>query len=385
MEDPDEIGRAITSDSRLKRRSRSLSAIPNFETIRPRRHKSDDLQLWRDSYDVDFLSPLSSNFPDESSDIHETDALGLRPVANQEPIMPAQQFDFGNMEVARDRSEDAQIGVPALETVSEADDRSHQLQNTIARLDGDGDLFAPASEWNGTENNTLREARAEPSAASSSVTTDHHSRSLDMHASSRSTSHHSISSVNDTLASSGINHRYQTSSRPENRPISENTITAKGDMPKGKASSFTEEHYATLLGLLETERSARLALEGQVRRLTYQVNILMKQAAGEDDTVQVKGGGASAGKMSVFDEDDDDEKRYSNHDHSHGLMDDSGFGSGIPEDDDDESQSFATPHEEGDDHTFGIYADEHEAVDERAPRALSLSQMTMGRMQATVM
>jgi hypothetical protein len=353
--------------------------------MRPRRHKSDDLQLWRDSYDVDFLSPLSSNFPDEGSDIHETNELVLRPVANQEPIMPAQQFDFGNMEVARDGGEDAAAGAAPLDAVSEADDRTHQLQSTIAQLDGGGALFAPKAEWTGMGNNSMREVQAKPSVTSSSITTDQHSRFLDMHTSSRQTSHHSLSSVNDTLASSGINQMFQTSPRPENRPISENTITAKSDMPNRQSSPFTEEHYATLLGLLETERSARLALEAQVRCLTHQVSVLMKQAAGEDDTVQVTTGFASVEKTSVFDEDDDGEKRYSNDSHSQKLMDDSGFGSGMPEDDDDdESQSFVTPHEDGD-HTFGIYADEHEALDEHAPRAISLSQMTMGRMQATVM
>lgn len=392
VDDPNEIGRAITSDSRgLKRRSRSLSAIPNFEVARPRRHRSDDLRFWRDSHDIDFLSPLSSNFPDEDGATSQPDALGILPTADAGPITPAQHFDFGTMEVTRDADEASVEEEGPMANPIETDSRLYEFQDTMARLDGSADMYStPAAEWHSPDKTEMMGLglAMEPSVAHSSTTAGNHSRSLDMHASSRPSSR---SSFNDTLASSGHKNLQVVATKSAHRPLSENTVTGNipaGDERKTASAPFNEEHYATLLGLLETERSARLALEAQVRRLSHQVSILMKHAGPGDDTEHAVAGVASISTTSAFDDDDDDEdqggeKRFSGNGYGRRMLDDSGFGAGERDDDEESSQSFATPHED-EDRTFGIYAGENDSLDEHAPRAMSLSQMTMGRMQTTV-
>lgn len=63
-EDPDAIGRAITSDGSdtgLKRRSRSLSQLNEVALEQAGRRRSGEIRYWRESYDVPGpLSPLSS-------------------------------------------------------------------------------------------------------------------------------------------------------------------------------------------------------------------------------------------------------------------------------------------------------------------------------------
>jgi len=86
LEDPSEIGRAITSDSGAgaRRRSRSLSGLNDIfaaggaslgetRTIEVRR-RSDEIKYWRESYNQGFRSPLSSNAPEKD----ETEIQGDR-------------------------------------------------------------------------------------------------------------------------------------------------------------------------------------------------------------------------------------------------------------------------------------------------------------------
>ena len=111
-EDPDEIGRAITSDSNNdtghKRRSRSLSQLDELALGQqdPRR-RSDEIRYWRESYDVPGpLSPLSSLPPNENETDtndynfdHGRTSFGIAESSaiDKAPQTPPQPFNFGSI------------------------------------------------------------------------------------------------------------------------------------------------------------------------------------------------------------------------------------------------------------------------------------------------
>ncbi|KUI62502.1 hypothetical protein VP1G_09630 [Cytospora mali] len=111
-EDPEEIGRAITSDSSgdmgHKRRSRSLSQLDELaQDKRDSRRRSDEIRYWRESYDIPGpLSPLSSLPPNEN----ETEAndynfdqgrtsmsIAESAAVDKTPQTPPQPFNFGSI------------------------------------------------------------------------------------------------------------------------------------------------------------------------------------------------------------------------------------------------------------------------------------------------
>jgi hypothetical protein len=144
------------------------------------------------------------------------------------------------------------------------------------------------------------------------------------------------------------------------------------------------DHYTTLLALIHTERSAREALETQVKTLGHQLSILSNSAVmngGYDPPPTAK----SFGDRSAFDHDDDDDNLASlaviTRSHSrHVDPEDSGIGTGHG-DDSEYSDTFETPREEGG-HSFGAFGEDLDREDQaqtKAARTLSLSQLTMGR------
>lgn len=108
-DDPNAIGRAITSDangdSTYKRRSRSLSQLDQILPGDGRR-RSDEIRYWRQSYDVSVgpLSPLSSNpsGPNDAEAEHSEHYDGRRSLgavdssADRVPPTPPQPFVFGS-------------------------------------------------------------------------------------------------------------------------------------------------------------------------------------------------------------------------------------------------------------------------------------------------
>jgi len=111
-DDPDMIGRAITSDSLAepnshRRRSRSLSGIQDMADGRPPpRRRSDEIRYWRESYDPGFLSPLSSAHDvhgdhGDHVDFDDTGAVSLSvpdsPHVDRPPKTPPQPFVFGSI------------------------------------------------------------------------------------------------------------------------------------------------------------------------------------------------------------------------------------------------------------------------------------------------
>lgn len=113
-DDPEEIGRALTSDTGgengHKRRSRSLSQL--YEVAQEqkesrRRSRSDEIRFWRESYDVPGpLSPLSSNPNENETDIGNEDqfdhgrtsmSIAESQAADRAPKTPPQPFNFGTL------------------------------------------------------------------------------------------------------------------------------------------------------------------------------------------------------------------------------------------------------------------------------------------------
>lgn len=116
-EDPDAIGRAITSDGNgsdlgHKRRSRSLSQLNEVALEAAGRRRSDEIRYWRESYDVPGpLSPLSSGPIETETEANEENyELGggrvsmsvAESAADRIPKTPPQPFHFGSVATMKD-------------------------------------------------------------------------------------------------------------------------------------------------------------------------------------------------------------------------------------------------------------------------------------------
>lgn len=102
VEDPEEIGKAITSDSKtLKRRSRSMSAIPYLQSpLGERRRRSDEARYRRTTpqYNADAMPPMSPNTSEEAA--LRAFSLNLppsTPTSTVVPQTPTEQFNFGDL------------------------------------------------------------------------------------------------------------------------------------------------------------------------------------------------------------------------------------------------------------------------------------------------
>ncbi|KAM3540123.1 hypothetical protein ARSEF1564_006962 [Beauveria bassiana] len=477
-DDPDEIGRAITGDAgRLKRRSRSMSAIPRFE-VKPeeqqqqqqqqqhRRHRprSQEVRELRDScvYGQDPLSPLSSEFP-------EDDALAAfdldlpnppRPAAPEPPtttttttttaVAAPGPFMFGSLISEEEAANRQQVDEVTLSSrVNGIENRLHVVEDSVSLLRykanphahvgwTPGDAALPSGLVVGIQ----------PSYSYPNTRHPHHSLSMGIApTSTRPSSGHSEAVFTESTShSDGGNHsssytapqqqQQQHLSLPDDvaaaaaaaaaaaRPNSEQTLRGHHHLaPQRHASSLlSDEQYSSLLGLLETERSARIALEAQVRQLTRQLNmLLLARHARRGDHHKAS---AAPAPVSVFEYDADESESFVEGGGSKGSsprrnlwhpqqqhgysLDDSGIDPGITrhastnhdyndddndddddDDDDDDgvessSQLYATPSEETHSGTFNVYpAAEQEGG--ASPRTMSLSSITMSPMPTAVM
>ncbi|KAJ0121071.1 hypothetical protein J7T55_008231 [Diaporthe amygdali] len=145
-DDPEEIGRALTSDtggeSGHKRRSRSLSQL--YEVAQEqkdarRRSRSDEIRFWRESYDVPGpLSPLSSNPNENETDIGNEDqyehgrasmSVAESQMGDKVPKTPPQPFNFGTLS---SMNEMAGMKITQAATL---DERFGCLENRVYRLE----------------------------------------------------------------------------------------------------------------------------------------------------------------------------------------------------------------------------------------------------------
>ncbi|KAK3329655.1 hypothetical protein B0H66DRAFT_33821 [Apodospora peruviana] len=318
LEDPSEIGRAITSDSGGgggggRRRSRSLSGLQDLSTgMRPgARRRSDEIRFWRESYDPGFMSPLSSN-PQDDADVDDTGVMDISapesPIVERPPKTPPQPFIFGpitnemvGMKITQAASIDMRIGnlegrTWKLERV--VDQLCHAVPGFRAPLDDDSTIAArtePTAQTTGYQPPFMHTSAVPPtipaiyqtmptagakasrrqSSSRQSVETDSHSRvsfgdapayvgsSLHPPSSSSATQSRSLTA---TAAPPGIS---------VDRPMSESTLRGSASLPTmGRDVGAGEGPYAELVAQLETERAARLELEAQVKKLSERLNTL---------------------------------------------------------------------------------------------------------------
>ncbi|KAM3444031.1 hypothetical protein NHJ13734_001630 [Beauveria thailandica] len=469
--DPDEIGRAITGDAgRLKRRSRSMSAIPRFEAKpeehqhqqhqdRHRRRRSQEVRELRDScvYGQDPLSPLSSEFP-------EDDALAAFDLDLPNPSRPAASepttttapgpFMFGSLISEDEAANRQQVDEVTLSSrVNGIENRLHVVEDSVSLLRYKANNPHAHVGWTTGDAALPGGLGIQPSFSYPGTRHPHHSLSMGMApASTRPSSDHSEAVFTEsTSRSDGGNHgsshtapqqqqQQQHLSLPDDdaaaRPISEQTLRGhhhhhsqnQNLPPQRHASSLlSDEQYTSLLGLLETERSARIALEAQVQQLTRQLNMLLLARHARRGHHQKAS--APLAPVSVFEYDADESEsfggrrrggggggggggskgsspRCSNiwHPQQHGYsLDDSGIDPGMArhastnhdynddddDDDDDDgaesaSQLYATPSEETHAGAFNMYP-AAEPEDGASPRTMSLSSMTMSPIPTAVM
>ncbi|KAI8217420.1 hypothetical protein K4K53_009198 [Colletotrichum sp. SAR 10_77] len=390
-EDPEEIGRAITSDVGHKRRSRSLSGINNPEARAHVRRRSDEIQYWRQSYDPAFYtSPATTNPPDD-----ENQFAGLAPMDMPEsPVSPIEQaqtpmrtppqpFSFGNLTHMNVMAGMKITQAASIETrIETLESRMQRMEDVVTQLCNSVPGFqvqmtqpgrpappVPPSQSSTAVNPTLQQV-ARQSAPSSRY----------------SNSAQSNTSFGEARTYVGSLHVHTGM----NRPTSNATIrgvTSLPAMPRAEAGrpteTFTADHYTMLLALLETERSSRQALESQVKKLTRRINMISGPTGNGRMSLQMEPPptAKSFGSVSAFDHDSSDDEDAAARNRRF-LAEDSGVGTGVG-DDDSYSEVFATPKEEQS-HGYGAFGEDlldedDDPARKKAARTLSLSQMTLGK------
>ncbi|PNY29745.1 Uncharacterized protein TCAP_00341, partial [Tolypocladium capitatum] len=387
-EDPDEIGRAITSDVQgLRRRSRSLYTIPLAESAMPgvARRRSDEIRHWRESYCPSVKSPVSS-LPSEIEDVGASAADERETVVEEPPRTPVIPFTFEDVRSMKE------VAGPEITEVASLDSRICGLESRVSQLEEfvtQRDQSVP-----GFGGHVDPPSRAPPSIPVSERAATPHP-----HPSYRTGNESRGSSANPSTRHSskmtfGDGPRFpEAAPQPAvpnpNGPTSTTTTrgaTTPPPMPRGVAGTITVDHYATLVAMFETERIARETLECQVKKLGHQIS-LMNILPGYAHTTQSEAPSAdrSYGETSVFDDDDDDDDQDQD---DHGIirkhsrlslrLADSDLAVG-GRDGDEHAESFVTRDKDGFD--FGIVGDEQ---DMSAARALSLSRLALGQPPAAM-
>ncbi|KAK1600409.1 uncharacterized protein LY79DRAFT_664699 [Colletotrichum navitas] len=371
-DDPEAIGRAITSDIGQKRRSRSLSGLQSNEIRADLRRRSDEIRYWRESYVPTFIaSPTSSNPPDHEHQFAGVGSEGMpdSPVEQGQQTVhtPPQPFSFGNLTHMNVMAGMKITQAASIETRIDAlEERMHRMEDVVTQLCNSVPGFQTHA------NPPRRPAPSIPDSNPSSQTT--------------------TTAVNPVLQQVLRQDAYASSyssSAHSNRPMSNSTLRGVTSLPaishletSRTIGTFTADHYTTLLALLETERASRQALESQVKKLTRRVNMYSGPGGHGRISLQMEPPptAKSFGSVSAFDRDSSDDDAFSRNQRF--LAEDSGVGTGLG-DDDSYSETFATPKEE---YPYGYGAFGEELRDEiedpqrkKAARTLSLSQMTLSK------
>ncbi|KAL0938987.1 uncharacterized protein CTRU02_205597 [Colletotrichum truncatum] len=397
-DDPEEIGRAITSDVGHKRRSRSLSGINNPEIRADLRRRSDEIRYWRQSYNqATIAAPALTNLPDHDNQYTEVAPMDM-PESPVSPIeqaqahthTPPQPFSFGSLTHLNVMAGMKITQAASIETrIETLEGRMQRMEDIVAQLCNSvpglqvrinqPDRTAPpvpgpnASSYNSTSVNTVLQQVSHPEGPGSRNTNSAHSKE-------------SHTSFGETPTYVGSLHLPASIHRPTStstiRGVS--SLPALSRMETGRATElFTADHYTMLLALLETERASRQALESQVKKLTRRINMISGPTGNGRLSLQMEPPptAKSFGSVSAFDRDSSDDDDAALRDRRY-LAEDSGVGTGVG-DDDSYSEVFATPKEEQP-YSYGAFGEELREEDEdpqrkKAARTLSLSQMTLGK------
>lgn len=393
-DNPEEIGRAITSDfSGLKRRSRSLSAITDKGrgSSSILRSRGSEIRYWRSSYDPEYKSPVASSFQAEGEEhgiasVDETAEMAGN--GNTVPASPIQPFSFGDaasmnhlagMKITQAASLESRLG--------SLEERVRGLEKASAELGSS--VTGHRSQFNSQE---LTKPRSVANAPPVSYRPNTGSKwpvnqgfDAGLYSSSRPSTGNSDALIQPsadfqlhTQLSIGRQSGLQPPISPDsNRPLSTATVRGATSLPsltQELSRPLTMEHYTTLMALLDTERSARQALEAQVKTLGHQLSIMAKSSNGFGQANRL------SKEKSAFDFDDDAEdetpKHLTSKHHQHHVgMQDSSISTCIRDDDDkDDNDSFTS---------YATWADEEAELDghgyNKATRTLSLSQLALNR------
>ncbi|KAL6804729.1 hypothetical protein GGI42DRAFT_322781 [Trichoderma sp. SZMC 28013] len=278
--DPEEIGRAITTG--LKRRSRSLSFIPLIETTPApsiTRRRSDEIPRgWRESYDQEPASPISSTAPDaedratfisdKSDDESKTDDEAELPDEIESPVKP---FTFSNIPYM---TEFAGTSMKITDAVN-LETRIGQVENRLSLVEGLLTHARQATPSAGLPDDVSERlappAPAWPSTFATAVRPSSHSS-----AQFSGTSRLSFGEIPIYARSASQQATKQPMfATPERPALASSLPTLSKSFPTG---SFLMDHetYNTLLTTMENDRAARIALEAQVMELSRQVSRLSK-------------------------------------------------------------------------------------------------------------
>ncbi|KAK0632326.1 hypothetical protein B0T14DRAFT_490709 [Immersiella caudata] len=312
-EDPEEIGRAITSDSgngsgngNGRRRSRSLSGLQDLVVTRPgARRRSDEIRFWRESYDPGFMSPLSSN---AQEDLDNDETAMMEASAPESPAVPPrtppQPFNFGIIP-------NTMVGMKITQAVTQAagietridglESRADKLERVVGQLcrgvpgfDGPdlhhGVPLSVAEEPSTSAYTTAPPVRMPPIPKAMSVETrETPRRYASSHRSVETTDTHSqisfgeaptfIGSLHPPSSSAAHYPSLTVTSNPLmgslQRPNSNSTVRGASSLPTmGRDTNSNDDAYASLAAQLEAERAARQALEAQVAKLSERLNTL---------------------------------------------------------------------------------------------------------------
>jgi hypothetical protein len=362
-DDPNEIGRAITSDSvGLRRRSRSLSGLPDIDTRGEGRRRSDEIRYWRESYDPAFMSPMSSNAPDnDDTGVMTMDIAAETPTVDR-PKTPPQPFHFGSIATMNEMAGMKITQAVSLDThLGNIDARIRRMEKVITQLAHAVPGFrlqverlerlerlepaeppeaaVHAGEFSGlgpdpTQSQVRLRAPAapavsEPSIAYTTNTTStaplnpslYHTASPGLrpptgYSASRESENDSHMSFGEAPTFIGSVHPFapqgllMPSSGAAARPTSNSTVrgaTSLPMLPRENSGPLTADHYTMLITLIETERTQRHLLEAQVKKLSRALNVLSSQSAA---TVQLEPPptARSFGGQSAFDHDSSEDE-----------------------------------------------------------------------------
>lgn len=300
-DDFDDIGRAITKDlSGLKRRSQSLSALATTsETLDgdPRRF-SGEIRYWRDSYETQGKSSIATSHPgvEDQEDDHEKN----EPIENPSAQAPVEPFKFPDVSDMSELSgmkitdvANLQHRIRSLESKTESLERTvENLSNFVLELDPFRNPSVSSSKSKGPATN--KGGGEGPSSGNPRI-----HRGFQGQITGMSSSNSGDNGVLDT----------QPAMDAQTRPLSSVTIRGATSLPSLSNDTprpLTMDQYTTLMALIDTERSSRVALEDKIKSLSHQINVMSKSA---EKALGPKGYGFSKPSVgSAFDYDEEEDE-----------------------------------------------------------------------------
>lgn len=414
VDDPEEIGRAITMDSTgLKRRSRSLSVLfDNDGGANEKLGVENEIRYWRKSYESVNASQVSSVPPDtpgNGNDLETVEETGMDVEApGPETVQqPAPMFDMSAIKELAGMKITQVANTQT--TMLDIERRLAQLEQEVADLSHSQHHLDPGHRQSNEDGSLDRKKRVRrTSPRDLSVDSQRPSRLQNRTLPLRDSDSSSIWYANGQAAAPASGENSASVSRPLSNATIRGVSTRPPSLTRDMNGPFTMDHYATLLALLQTERSAREALEDQVKGLNHQVQSMSRTM--EEARLQQGGKTSKLSHLSVFDDYGDDsgdeqdgdrhgdndghrtssaaatatttratdkrarpsESTVSSHAVTHSEVEADSSISTF-EDDEDSASYYATPYEE--DASSGGEERHRDAV--KSDRTMSLSQLTM--------